>query len=170
VHGERAIAEAYTARPLIGSRRGGHDALMTRSSILSLAFLAACGGGQREVAVQGPDNELARLVGTWEGNYEGNDSGRSGPVMFALQLGQHSAEGEVRMGGTTPLKIDFIQVTAGQVRGTIVPYTDPACSCQVETTFLGTRSGEVISGMFETKVSATGKIQTGSWRVTRTAH
>ena len=140
-----------------------------RSSIVSFVVLAACGGGQREVAVQGPDNELVKLVGTWEGDYHGTDSGRSGPVSFSLQLGQHSAEGEVRMGGTTPLKIEFVQIKAGQVRGTIAPYTDPGCSCQVETTFLGTRSGEAISGMFETKVGATGQIQTGSWKVARTA-
>jgi hypothetical protein len=141
-----------------------------RSSILSLALLAACGGGQREVAVQGSENELVKLSGTWEGSYRGADSGRSGPVTFALQLGQHSAEGEVRMGGTTPLKIEFVQVKAGQVRGTIAPYTDPGCACQVETTFLGTRSGDAISGTFETKVGATGKVQTGSWQVSRTAH
>ncbi|MBC7976001.1 MAG: hypothetical protein H7138_13600 [Myxococcales bacterium] len=140
-----------------------------RSSFLWLATLAACGGGQREVAVKGPDNELVKLVGTWEGDYHGDDSGRSGPISFGLQLGQHSAEGEVRMGGTTPLKIDFVQIKAGQIRGTIAPYTDPGCSCQVETTFLGTRAGESISGMFETKVGATGQIQTGSWKVARTA-
>jgi hypothetical protein len=141
-----------------------------RSWIFSLATLAACGGGQREVAVKGADNELVKLVGTWEGSYHGDDSGRSGPVSFALQLGQHSAEGEVRMGGTTPLKIEFVQIKAGQVRGTIAPYTDPGCNCQVETTFLGTRAGEAISGMFETKLGTTGQIQTGSWKVARTAH
>jgi hypothetical protein len=138
--------------------------------VCSLATLAACGGGQREVEVKGTDNELVKLVGTWEGNYHGAESGRSGPVSFALQLGHHSAEGEVRMGGTTPLKIEFVQIQAGQVRGTIAPYTDPGCQCQVETTFLGTRAGEAISGMFETKVGATGQIQTGSWQVARTAH
>jgi hypothetical protein len=143
---------------------------MRRYWISSLALLAACGGGQREVAVKGSDSELVRLVGTWEGSYQGNESGRSGPITFELQLGRHSAEGEVRMGGTTPLKIDFVRVTAGGVRGTIAPYTDPACSCEVETTFLGTREGEVISGNFETKVGATGKVQTGSWRVARVAH
>ena len=141
-----------------------------RVVLLSLATLAACGGGQKEVAVKGSENELVKLVGTWEGDYHGVESGRSGPVSFALQLGQHSAEGEVRMGGTTPLKIEFVQIKAGQVRGTIAPYTDPACSCQVETTFLGTRTSESISGMFETKVGATGQIQTGQWRVTRKSH
>ncbi len=138
--------------------------------LCSLATLAACGGGQKEVEVQGADNELVRLVGTWQGHYHGSESGRSGPVSFALQLGHHAAEGEVRMGGTTPLKIEFVQIQAGQVRGTIAPYTDPSCQCQVETTFLGTRAGESIAGQFETKVGTTGTLQTGSWQVARTAH
>ncbi|HEX4421659.1 MAG TPA: hypothetical protein VH165_27290 [Kofleriaceae bacterium] len=140
-----------------------------RCSILALALLGACGGGQQEVTVQGTDNELVKLAGTWEGNYQGVESGRSGPVTFDLRVGQHSAEGEVRMGGTTPLKIEFVNVKDGQVRGTIAPYTDPACSCQVETTFLGTRSGDEIEGGFKTKVGATGQVQTGSWQVKRTS-
>lgn len=135
----------------------------------SIVTLAGCGGGQREVEVKGTDTELVKLVGTWEGTYHGEDSGRSGPVSFALQLGHHAAEGEVRMGGTTPLKIEFVQIKAGQVRGTIAPYTDPSCQCQVETAFLGARDGEAIAGTFETKLGATGQVQTGSWKVTRTA-
>jgi hypothetical protein len=139
-----------------------------RVALLSIVLLA-CGGGQKEVAVKGNDNELARLGGEWKGEYKGNDSGRSGPISFSLQLGQHTAEGEVVMGGTTPLKIEFVQVKAGQVRGTISPYTDPGCACQVETSFLGTLAGDSISGMFETKIGTTGQIQTGSWAVTRQA-
>ena len=110
-----------------------------------------------------------RLAGEWKGEYKGNESGRSGAVTFSLQLGQHTAEGEVVMTGTTPLKIEFVQVKGGQVRGTIAPYTDPGCACQVETSFLGTLAGDTISGMFETKIGATGQIQTGSWAVTRQA-
>jgi hypothetical protein len=137
---------------------------------LSLGVLAACGGGQRDVVVEGTDNELVMLAGSWDGSYRGADSGRSGPVTFSLRVGQHSAEGEVRMGGTTPLKIEFVHIKAGQIRGTIAPYTDPACKCQVETTFLGQRAGESISGTFETKLGTTGQVQAGSWDVTRTAH
>lgn len=145
-------------------------AISLRASIVSLALLGACGGGQKAIAVKGSDSELVKLAGTWEGNYQGNDSGRSGPVTFDLRVGQHSAEGEVRMGGTTPLTIQFVQFTEGQVRGTIAPYTDPSCSCQVETTFLGSRDGESINGTFEVKVGGTGQVQTGSWQVKRVAH
>jgi hypothetical protein len=142
--------------------------MQLRAALLSVALLA-CGGGQKEVAVKGTDSELPRLAGEWKGDYKGDDSGRSGPISFSLQLGQHTAEGEVVMGGTTPLEIEFVQVEGGRVRGTIAPYTDPSCSCQVETSFLGTLAGDTISGMFETKVGATGQIQTGSWAVTRVA-
>lgn len=146
---------------------------MLRSSLLSfsLAILgSACGGAQKEVPVRGTDNELVRLAGNWEGDYHGLESGRSGPIEFDLRLGMHSAEGEVRMGGTTPLKIEFVNFKDGQIRGTIAPYTDPACSCQVETSFLGTRSGDHIEGKFETKLGTTGQVQSGSWQVKRTAH
>jgi len=134
-----------------------------------VAMLAACGGGQKDVAVQGADTELVKLVGEWQGDYKGNESGRTGPVTFSLQLGSHTAEGEVVMGGKTPLKIEFVQVKGGQIKGTIAPYTDPNCSCQVETSFLGNVTGDSIAGMFETKIGATGQIQTGSWQVTRKA-
>jgi hypothetical protein len=138
-------------------------------SITAFAFVlaAACGGGQKEVAVKGDDVELARLAGDWEGEYKGNESGRSGPVSFSLQVGRHVAEGEVKMGGTTPLKIEFVQIKGDQVKGTIAPYTDPNCNCQVETSFLGNFGGDTINGMFETKIGATGQIQTGTWAVTR---
>jgi hypothetical protein len=133
------------------------------------ASIAACGGGQKDVAVKGRDDELVRLVGEWKGEYQGSDSGRSGPVSFSLQLGRHTAEGEVVMGGTTPLKIQFVQVERRMLRGTIAPYTDPGCACQVETSFLGSVDGDTISGTFETKLGATGQVQSGSWTVTRQA-
>ncbi len=134
---------------------------------LLLACMLACGGGQKEVAVEGSDLDLARIAGDWEGEYKGTESGRTGPVKFSLQVGSHTAEGQVFMGGATPLKIEFVNVKKGEVKGTIAPYTDPACSCEVQTTFTGTLSTDAINGMFETKVSATGQIQSGTWSVTR---
>ena len=71
------------------------------------------------------------------------------------------------MGGDTALKIQFVEVEGGQIKGTIAPYTDPNCQCEVETSFLGTLAGDTISGMFETKVPASGQIQTGTWQVAR---
>ena len=137
---------------------------------IAFALVAAalgCGGTQKEVTVKGADTELAKLAGDWAGDYKGNESGRAGTVSFSLQLGRHTAEGEVIMSGATPLKIEFVAVKGAQVKGTIAPYNDPNCSCQVETSFLGNVAGNTISGMFETKIGTTGQIQTGSWTVTR---
>ena len=133
---------------------------------LILALLVACGGGQKEVAVQGSESDLESVAGDWQGEYKGTESGRSGPVSFSLRLGFHIAEGEVVMGGATPLKIEFVKVKHGEIKGTIAPYTDPNCSCQVETTFFGTLGGAAINGTFETKL-ATGQTQSGTWTVTK---
>lgn len=133
------------------------------------AMLTACGGSQKDVEVKGAETEMAKVAGEWEGTYEGKESGRSGTAKFSLQLGRHTAEGNVYMGGDTPLKIQFVQVEGGQIQGTIAPYTDPNCQCEVETSFLGTLDGDTISGMFSTKIGATGQIQTGTWQVTRVA-
>jgi len=129
--------------------------------------VVACGGGQKEVAVQGTDLDLARMAGEWVGEYKGTESGRTGPVSFSLQVGSHIAEGQVMMGGGTPLKIEFVKIKQSEVKGTIAPYTDPNCACEVQTTFLGDYSNDAINGTFETKVSATRQVQSGTWSVTR---
>jgi len=131
------------------------------------AVLIGCGGSQKDVEMKGPESEISKVAGDWEGTYEGKESGRSGTAKFSLQLGRHTADGVIYMGGDTPLKIQFVDVENGQIQGTIEPYTDPNCSCLVETSFLGTLEGDTISGMFSTKIGATGQIQTGTWSVTR---
>lgn len=137
---------------------------LVRCSLIPIA-LAACGGSQKDVAVRGEDSDLVKLAGEWEGEYQGLESGRSGPVRFSLQLGRHVAEGEVFMGGAVPLKIQFVEVEGGGVKGTIAPYTDPACNCEVQTSFMGKLANDTVSGSFETRIQD--KTQSGSWRVTR---
>jgi hypothetical protein len=143
--------------------------LMTRFGLIGL-FMAACGGSQKAVEVKGGDGELAKLAGSWTGDYQGVESGRTGTIDFSLELGRHTAVGDIHMGApdAPPLKIEFVAIDGGQVSGTIAPYTDPNCQCEVVTTFTGVGSGDSIRGRFETKVSATGEIQTGDWQVTRT--
>jgi hypothetical protein len=136
-----------------------------RSFLVAGLLVAACGGSQKQVAVKGEDSELIKIVGDWEGEYEGRDSGRKGPVKFSLELGRHTAEGEVFMGGETPLKIQFVEIEGRQLKGTIAPYTDPNCSCQVQTSFLGTLANDTVSGTFETSVQ--GQTQVGTWTVRR---
>src|SRR5690242_4398137 len=63
-----------------------------KALMLGLAFVAACGASQKEVAVQGADLDLARVAGDWDGEYKGTESGRTGQVSFSLQVGSHVAE------------------------------------------------------------------------------
>jgi hypothetical protein len=127
------------------------------------ALLTGCGGSQKDVEVKGAETDMAKLAGDWEGTYVGNESGRSGTARFSLQLGRHTAEGEVFMGGATPLKIQFVEIEGGQLKGTIAPYTDPNCACEVQTSFLGTLANDTVSGTFETRVEDS--VQTGTWSV-----
>lgn len=119
--------------------------------------------------MKGGDMDLARLSGEWQGNYKGTESGREGPVTFSLAVGRHTADGTVLMGGTSPLKIQFIGIAHDKISGKIDPYTDPSCQCQVQTEFTGTLSTDVIDGTFTTTVIGKGVEQHGVWNVKRTA-
>jgi len=136
-------------------------------AVMFVLGAVACGGGQTQVEMKGEDQELAQLAGDWEGSYTGIESGRSGPVSFKLELGRHTADGTVLMGGETPLKIQFVAVEGGQISGKIDPYTDPSCSCEVATEFVGTLSGDAITGTFTTRVTGVEQEQHGNWSVTR---
>ncbi len=143
--------------------------MRTGIAIAAFAWVAACGGSQKAVEVKGGDSELAKIAGEWTGDYSGVESGRSGTIDFTLELGRHTAIGEIHMGApdAPPLKIEFVAIDGGKVSGTIAPYPDPNCSCEVQTTFTGAASGDSISGTFETKVSASGQVQSGTWQVSR---
>ncbi len=142
---------------------------MLRTFVVASVFaVAACGGANSQIELKGGDPDLAQLTGTWEGDYQGQESGRNGTVKLTLELGRHTADGQLLMGGSNlPLAISFVAVEKGQVSGKIQPYTDPSCSCQVETEFLGTLVGNQIDGTFTTKVLANGAEQHGTWKVAR---
>ncbi len=133
-------------------------------AVLALA-LAACGGGNSNVAVKGGELDVARLAGEWQGNYKGTESGREGPISLSLQLGRHTADGTVLMGGATPLQISFVAIENSKISGKIDPYTDPQCNCQVSTEFVGTLANGTIDGTFTTKLVGKNTEQHGVWQV-----
>jgi hypothetical protein len=65
------------------------------------------------------------------------------------------------------LQINFINAAGGVLTGTMDPYTDPACSCEVQTTFVGTIQGDTIEGTFTTTPNGAAPITTGRWKMTR---
>jgi hypothetical protein len=141
---------------------------MHRLLALTFVVTAACGGAVSQIEVKGGDPDLAAIAGDWQGKYQGMETGRTGDIQFSLQLGRHTADGEIYMGGShTPLKIRFVQVQRGQISGQIEPYVEPSCNCQVQTEFLGTVAGNEIDGTFTTKIPANGAEMHGTWQVAR---
>lgn len=156
--------------------------------VLAAAMLTgACSSNPAPpVPVQGSD--LSALSGRWVGDYSSTETGRSGSIVFELRSGDKTAHGDVLMkpkqdggGSSSPpgtsetlrtmpqmLNINFVSATAGTLRGTMDPYRDPECDCQVQTTFVGNFVGkDRIQGTFTTTPQGAGTISTGHWQVTR---
>ena len=138
-----------------------------------LWMVGGCATTGSAVAVQGSDSDVSVLAGKWEGSYEGLESGRQGTISFDLFAGYRLAEGKVMMnaGGdpsqAKPLQIQFVQVGGKQLSGKIEPYTDPQCSCNVLTEFVGEMHGNTIGGTFTSHPVGSTKSQSGRWTANR---
>jgi hypothetical protein len=155
----------------------------TLSTLLLAAIVAGGCASQNPappVPVQGGD--ISGLAGHWVGEYSSTQTGRSGSIVFELKSGDKVAHGDVLMkpkeGAPTPddpmrgapqmLNINFVNATGGTLRGTMDPYRDPSCNCEVLTTFEGRRSGDTIEGTFTTTPQGgAGTPSTGRWRVSK---
>jgi hypothetical protein len=66
------------------------------------------------------------------------------------------------------LKIQFVETSKGALTGSLEPYVDPSCMCEVRTSFNGQVRGDRIEGSFTSRpVTAGGAETTGQWSVTR---
>jgi hypothetical protein len=144
------------------------------------------------VPVAGARSDIAALTGRWEGEYQSEATGRSGSIVFELKPGDRVARGDVLMvpkgalgsGETAPpsglpgatetlqtmpqvLKISFVSASGDVLTGTMDPYQDPECNCEVRTTFVGRRMGDTVEGTFTTTPSGSAPITTGRWKITR---
>ena len=160
--------------------------------LAAAALSSACSSSKNPapaVPVAGARSDISALAGRWEGEYHSEATGRSGSIVFELKPGDTVARGDVLMvpqGANSPpsatklpgtsetlrtmpqvLSISFVSASGGVVKGTMDPYRDPDCDCEVQTTFVGRLSGNVIEGTFTTSPSGAGPITTGRWSITR---
>ncbi|MGH9368880.1 MAG: hypothetical protein ACRD3M_14540 [Thermoanaerobaculia bacterium] len=171
---------------------------MKRHQIPALAFAAvlaaSCSSPQSPapaVPVEAAKADLSALVGKWAGDYSSPDTGRIGSIVFEMKSAGSTAHGDVLMWPkgsqqllapsksgqlseeqlrTMPqvLSINFVRAEGGQISGTMDPYTDPDCRCDVRTTFTGAIQGDSISGTFSTeRWDRPGTLASGVWKVTR---
>jgi hypothetical protein len=137
------------------------------------------------VPVAGSD--AGALAGRWQGEYSSASTGRSGSIVFELKAGDRVAHGDVlmvpqaagadasKLPGTSDtlstmpqvLNINFVSSSGGVVTGTMDPYRDPECDCEVQTTFVGSVSGDTVEGTFTTTPSGAAQVTTGRWKMTR---
>ena len=151
--------------------------------------IAACASRQPEIELTSSDFDLNPLVGEWRGNYSSSETGRSGTIAFTLRAGEAAASGNVVLlpradssfaanhapidpsatGSRQVLTIHFVRKEGSNVVGTLDPYRDPECACEVSTTFRGAFRGRTtIEGTYTTVPSAPGsKVTSGTWKVTR---
>lgn len=151
-------------------------------------LLMSCAYRPDPVPIAGSASAIGSLAGTWLGDYQGTESGRSGNITFIISARGDSAFGDVLMvSATNPgtlqpahgaeehmahvrssqaLRIDFVAVSEGELSGHLEPYIAPDCDCRVTTTFSGRRSGNVIEGTFVTRGPSSFE-QRGRWRVSR---
>ena len=159
---------------------------------LLVAGATACASRPVAVPVIGSPDATA-LVGNWTGDYNSEETGRSGSIAFMLKAGKDTAVGSIVMVPRTgsevvvpsdrpiitsaqafkgeTLTIRFVRVEGNQVIGTLDPYRDPNCGCQLATTFRGTFiDANTIEGTFNTSGSGFEHVpSSGHWRVTRSA-
>jgi hypothetical protein len=120
--------------------------------------------------------DVSTLAGKWVGDYSSTETGRTGSITFEFKSGGKVARGDVLMvpkGGFESsampqvLQISFVNAEGGVVKGTMDPYQDPSCKCEVVTTFVGRISGDTIEGTFSTNPTGKETISTGRWKMTR---
>jgi hypothetical protein len=146
-------------------------------------ILAVQGCSSSKVEVIGEKTDIKSIEGKWEGSYSNPNNGRSGSISFTLKAGQDSATGVVIMmphgssapyahsykseDNPQPLKISFVAVSGGVIRGKLDPYLDPECNCTIETSFEGTVKKNTVEGTFYSKRAETGDASSGTWNVSR---
>jgi hypothetical protein len=188
------VGEGRSCSRRVAALPGNLEDIMKRLAYICAASVAgsliACASNPPSTQVTASDFDLNPLVGEWRGNYSSAETGRTGTIAFTLRAGESSASGNIVMiprpdsmltpaeqelvsnvatPGRSVLKIHFLRKEAGNLSGTLDPYTDPDCGCLVATTFQGTfKDARTIEGTFNTVPSQPGgRVTGGKWKVTR---
>jgi len=153
-----------------------------------LVLLVAC--APNPVPVIGAATDVAALTGEWVGTYTSGESGREGNIVFKLEAGADTAHGDVMMIPLDPdepyrpvidefnpamarelrgylLRISWVGIENNRIEGTLSPYRDPECGCELETVFTGILRGDEIEGTYQSLHLGSGVVQTGFWSATR---
>jgi hypothetical protein len=156
---------------------------MRVQGLLVLVVAAAgCRAAVSPVPVQGT---VEQLVGEWAGDYFNTATGRRGSILFRLEAGKDTAQGDVLLTPNTQytapqkldepwwktssqvLQISFVRCDVDEVSGWMKPYPDPETGELTYTEFTGSIRRDTLRGRYEAFVKTTGKRTTGTWTVAK---
>ena len=146
-------------------------------------LLVGCSAPSTPVPVRG---SVEPLVGEWVGDYQSQETGRSGSIVFTLTAGTDTAQGDVLMipaNADSPpaaprtedpmarspriLKISFVRCEGNSVTGWLDPYPDPDTGEKTSTTYEGVIKGNKLEGTFVSYLELSGRRRSGTWSVSR---
>jgi hypothetical protein len=157
---------------------------------MALTALCSCSAAPPPgIPVTSASGGVRQLAGEWRGDFWSSETGRHGKIWFHMATGSDSATGQVLMYMSKPsqavwrstgtpaetahpdetqwLSLRFVDVEGGSLSGEIEPYTDPLCSCQVRTSFLGRLEGTRFEGTYTTRGTAREYQSGGRWSAQR---
>jgi hypothetical protein len=149
---------------------------------------SSCATTAAEIPLRGSPSGYKQLAGEWSGTYQSRATGRTGSIRFVLVDGEDHAHGDVVMTSMittglpppyaagpsryqphaethTYLTIRFVRVSGAEIQGVLEPYREPACDCEILTTFYGELTEDRIDGLYVSRIADS--IATGEWQVTR---
>ena len=156
--------------------------MRSQAWLVLVVAAAGCHATVSPVPVQGT---IEQLVGEWSGDYFSAATGRRGSILFRLEAGKDTAEGDVLLTPehqyTAPSKIDepwwktssqvlqisFVRCDVDEVTGWMNPYRDPETGELTYTEFTGFIRRDTLRGRYEAYVKTTGRRTTGTWTVVR---
>ena len=140
------------------------------------------------VPLQGEPGDIGRIAGTWEGEFENEETGRIGRIFLELKAQSDTAYGEISFDRVVPvhgctdmsrpqaessvvlpvvLRLGGLFTAKGSVGGWILPYRDPELSCWMDTWFDGKLVHDTLRGAFYSRRTDNDSVRAGSWWAAR---